>query len=190
MVLIVGKAQSNTVVTVDVISDDRGQMFQAEAPVDSEGKWELTIPDESFPAGQYTLRAIAYAPNGIASAPRDVRGSKMKPQPVLKAAGIDFGWLDVFIIVILLVVVAGSVSAWLHERSLRKREIARLTTDRDMHGMCTSLCDEVGKLPEIVRNSPGMDPRTAEDLDERVRKLQMTLEKMQGYLASEIHKFH
>jgi len=187
-VFVVGKALANYLVTVDVISDERGQLFQAEAPVDPNGHWELSIPDTSFPIGEYTLRATTISPDGKSSAPRDVRGHKIKPQPVVNAGGVDLGWVDSFIIFVLAAIVCAVVFAWLHERSLRKREALRLATDRDMHGMCNTLCDEVKQLPAVVKSVPGIDQRSAHDLEDRVYKLQMTLEKMQGYLASEIRK--
>lgn len=188
-VLIAGKSQPNFMVAVDVLSANNEQLFLAEAPVDPEGYWELSIPDKSFPAGEYTLRAIAHTPDGLVSAPRDIRGSKLAPQPVLTAGNVNVGWLDVIIILILIMVIAGAIFAWLHERSVRRHEIQRLITDRDMHGMCTKMCDEVGQLPELVKSAPGIDSRAALDIAGRIFELQKTVEKMQGYLSSEMRKF-
>jgi hypothetical protein len=188
-VVVTGKSEANTTVHVQVTSAPDNDFYRADAIADSQGAWQLEIPDSSFPAGDYMLRAVAYASDGSVSAPREIRGHKLQPTPVIDAAGFAIGWFDLFMAAIFLAIVAAAVFGYLHERALHKRDIDRLMHDQNMHALCTSLCDDINELAPLSQ-SLTHDHGITEQLNSRIMKLQATLEQMQRHLAVELQKFN
>jgi hypothetical protein len=187
-ILVSGTANPDGTVLVQVISEAGEQLFNGEAPVNAGGAWTITIGDASFPAGDYKLRAIAYAADGRESAPKEMRGHKLHPQPVIGTRGMDIGWFDLFVVVIFLTLLGAAMFAYLHERSLRQRDVDRLKHDQNMHEICTTLCNQVSELSPITR-TPQPDARTTMELQARIDKLQSALEGMRTQLSNEMRKF-
>lgn len=185
---VAGKADPRTTINLELISDEDGPVMRAQATANEAGEWKISIGDSSFPDGAYTLRAIVQDATGVLGPVSEVRGYKVQPQPLLSIGGLDFGWLDAFLLLLLLTFLLIAFGSWYYEHKKRKHEEHTLMTERDMNAMSFSLLQEVERLDHLIKDSKAMDPHVAAEAEYILKNQVATLQKMQGYLSASVEK--
>src|SRR3989344_4239565 len=183
-----GKSDPRTSVNLEFISDEAGPVMRSQTTANEACQWKVTVGDSSFPDGAYTLRAIVQDPKGLLGPVTEVRGYKVQPQPLLSIGGLDFGWLDAFLLLLLLTFLLIAFGSWYYEHSKRRHEEHTLMTERDMNAMSYVLLQEVDRLDHPIRDSKTMDPHVAAEAEYILKNQQATLQKMQGYLSASVEK--
>lgn len=177
-----GKAQPRVNINVEIISDDAGPLLRDQTTTNEAGDWDLTVGDSSFKDGGYTLRAIVQDKNGVLGPVTEVRGYKVQPKPLLSVNGVDFGWLDAFLLSIFAIFLLLAFGSWYYEHRRRIHEQQLLVAEREIQSISHNLLDEVERLDNLIKESKGMDPHVAAEAEYLLKSQHAKLEKMHNYM--------
>lgn len=179
-----GNAVPSSSVEVKIVDANNREVFDGTVPADSDGNWEATV-QAPLAIGTYFLSATDHNSQGAVSLPSTPQAFVVVAPSVISFGILQLGWLEIFIIAILLAITAASLWSRWYMRKKQKRGSYNTIAVRDIEKMTDMLSVNIKDLVErpSVKNA-GNDP----DLAYTIGKMEENVAKIKKYIKQELEK--
>jgi hypothetical protein len=158
------------------------EVFKNTTQSDNSGNWKIVV-DKVLPSGKYAFSAVARDERGALSNPTDEKFFKIRPKIIISLGSfINLGWLEIFIIVMLLVVSGASLFAWRYVSKKNMREAYKIIIGRDIEKIATTISESLvdiensEKLPEASRSA---------SVAEHIGRIKVAIAKIKKYIVDQ-----
>ncbi len=182
-----GSTLPNSFVIVRVFNQKGRGVFSSEAKSDTAGNWEMVI-EEPLVVGEYSLSATAKDSRGALSHPSDSKSFKIKPKPLFSIWNIDIGLFELLIILVLLVISIGSVTAWRYSAKEVKYNAYAIILGRDVNKLTLLLEKDLGDLETVHNEEEAVSPQGKAKINFIIERMRENMKKMKKYVGKEIKK--
>ncbi|MBI2041993.1 MAG: hypothetical protein HYT20_03180 [Candidatus Nealsonbacteria bacterium] len=177
------------------ISSKAGQAAKETIKSDNLGKWATSIK-EPLLIGKYTITATARDERGALSYPSAPQDFSVRPQTIVSFGQLDFGWLEIFIIIALIILSGAGFYGWYYLGIKRKREAYAIVIARDVEKMHNLLKDNLDKLENNIENLDKFVSPISKEIDSTmkteslifIKRMQETLDKIRKYVKKEVEE--
>ncbi|MCK5286057.1 MAG: hypothetical protein KAJ58_02415 [Candidatus Pacebacteria bacterium] len=185
-IFVSGTSISNSFVDIKIQREDIIE-FLGSTEVDNTGKWSLVI-DKLLAKGNYTFSVSARNQQGAISFNSEITEIRVTAPTILSIGLIDLGWFDIFIIIILLLVIGGSIGTWYYFSQKEMEEAYKIIDNRDVKKMSKLLNDDIILIEKEVKSEKKIPAKTKSSIKSKITKIKTNIKKMDKYLGIEISK--
>ncbi|MBI2450702.1 MAG: hypothetical protein HYV47_04185 [Candidatus Nealsonbacteria bacterium] len=171
------------------------EVLKQTAQTDTSGKWGLSLK-EPLLIGDYTITATSRDERGALSFPSAPEEFKIRPRTILSIGPVDFGYFEIFIIIILMIFAGAGFYGWYYFGLKKKRESYAIIIARDVEKMHNLLENNLIKLEENLRSlekfinpiTKDIDPTMQEESLVFIGKMKEVLGKIKKYVKKEVEE--
>ncbi|MCK4918588.1 MAG: hypothetical protein KAS02_02285 [Candidatus Pacebacteria bacterium] len=185
-IFISGTSIPNSFVDVRIQQEDIVE-FSGFTEVDNAGKWSLVI-DKLLAKGNYTLNVSARNTQGAISFDTENNKIRVTSPTILSIGLIDLGWFDIFILIILIIVIGGSIGIWYYFSQKEMAEAYKIIANRDVKKMSKLLNDDITLIEKEIKNEKKIPAKSKSSIKNHITKIKTNIKKMDKYLGIEISK--
>ncbi|MEK7608689.1 MAG: hypothetical protein AAB495_03870 [Patescibacteria group bacterium] len=180
----VGENPLGSSVTVFIVDKDNREIFRGVAEAGGDGRWDIAIK-EPLATGRYLLSAIAYDDRGATSLTSDSQAFTVRAKSIIAFGLVEFGWFEILVMVILLVITGGSLWSRKYILQRQKRGLYNTMVGRDIEKLSDLLAANIKEL------SQNLSAGTSGDAPARAYlmvKMTENVEKIKKYIKQELEK--
>lgn len=186
LLFVSGTAIPNAFIDVSILNKLQQEVFKNTVQSDNSGNWKIAV-DKVLLSGRHSFSAIARDERGALSNPTPEKFFSIRPKIIVSLGSfINLGWLEIFIIFMLVLIAGVSLFAWHYISKKNTREAYKIIIGRDIEKITMTLSES---LLELENSEKLPEPSRSTSIAEHIERMKATIIKIKKYIIDqEINK--
>ncbi|MBI5742654.1 MAG: hypothetical protein HZA25_02355 [Candidatus Niyogibacteria bacterium] len=177
-----GKSVASGYIDVAVTDKDGKVVYSGTTDSDKDGNWAVKAK-EPLARGTYSFVVTARDNRGAVSFATEAREIKVKAKPIITIFGMELGWMELLIMLLLILVAGISYFTRFYLTEEQKRAAYRQILGEDINKFSDLFSTEVDKLKSTAGRVKWPEENVKTDVDARIGKLRELADRMRKYLG-------
>jgi hypothetical protein len=182
-IFITGFSIPNGYVDIVVQNLDGEDIVTKTTETNTSGIWEASVI-ENIKTGKYQVFATARDIRGATSYKTGPQKTKVRSKIIFSVGAIEFGWFEIFLSTIVLILVAVGVGVWRYLAELSLRTAYTVVVVRDIKKFSKIYESNIGNIEKrIYDKSNKISKQSKEEIDFEIKQLRDSVGKMDKFIT-------